>query len=295
MKVVVTGASGQIGMRVCALLAAEAHEPVGVVRTAEAAGRVRSTGAAARLAALEPQMLAEAFSGAHAVVHLAQVGRQVSGQTFEHVNVSGTRAVVAAARAASVRRVVYFSGLGVASYGLEPHCTNAYFLSKLACELELFRSGLEVAVFRPSYVLGPGGSFLDGLVRELRAGRVQRVGDGAYRLQPIGIADAAAAVLAALERPASGMPRVYDLVGPEAVRFNEWLSRLAAAVGVGRYDVSETPVAAALARARAEGTLEDLDCLLCDAVSDPRPLEALLGRVLAPLDLALRQALHSQS
>ena len=41
-----------------------------------------------------------------------------------------------------------------------------------------------------------------------------------------------------------------------------------------------TPVADAIRRMHEQ----ELDCLLCDEVGDARPLEALLGRPLAPLD-----------
>jgi len=43
---------------------------------------------------------------------------------------------------------------------------------------------------------------------------------------------------------------------------------------------------------RALDMLSDLDCLLCDEVSDPRPLEALIGRPLTPLDDALAAAVR---
>jgi nucleoside-diphosphate-sugar epimerase len=79
------------------------------------------------------------------VVHLAQIGSEKEGETFDAVNVEGTRAVAAAARAAGVPRVVYFSGLGVAHYGMAPRTTDRYFLSKLRAEAALFESGLEVA------------------------------------------------------------------------------------------------------------------------------------------------------
>ena len=38
---------------------------------------------------------------------------------------------------------------------------------------------------------------------------------------------------------------------------------------------------------------DELDCLLCDEVSDPAPLEALLGRRLLPLDEALAAAVRA--
>jgi len=296
LRIAITGASGLVGTRLCGLLAGERHEPIGVVRSEAGARRVRDAGGLPVSTALEPVGLTQAFHGAHAVVHLAQIGRQTAGSSFETVNLGGTRAVMQAAAAAGVRRLVYFSGLGVAHYGKKRHCTNAYFLSKLLCEAGLLRSGIETIVFRPSYVVGPGGEFLPGLLRDMQAGEVECVGDGEYRLQPIALRDAAAALLAALERPAGATPFVYDLVGPEALSYNHWLERLVAVAGRSAgYRVRQVPVEVALQRARERGELEELDCLLCDESSDPAPLESLLGRFLTPLDEALRQALPGLS
>jgi hypothetical protein len=38
---------------------------------------------------------------------------------------------------------------------------------------------------------------------------------------------------------------------------------------------------------------DELDCLLCDEVSDPAPLASLLGRPLTPLDEALAAAVRA--
>jgi hypothetical protein len=60
--------------------------------------------------------------------------------------------------------------------------------------------------------------------------------------------------------------------------------------------VREVPIEEADREARGggwQGMLPDeLDCLLCDEVSDARPLEALLGRFLTPLEDALRAAVR---
>jgi hypothetical protein len=61
--------------------------------------------------------------------------------------------------------------------------------------------------------------------------------------------------------------------------------------------VREVPVEEAERRAATGGYrgmgADELDCLLCDEVADPRPLEALLGRFLTPLDEALDLALRA--
>jgi hypothetical protein len=62
------------------------------------------------------------------------------------------------------------------------------------------------------------------------------------------------------------------------------------------FRVREVPVAEAERLARAGGyrgmLADELDCLLCDEVSDPTPLVALLGRPLLPLDEALAAAVR---
>jgi nucleoside-diphosphate-sugar epimerase len=136
------------------------------------------------------------------------------------------------------------------------------------------------------------------LAQQLAAGEVERVGDGRYRLQPIGVGDAAAAILAGV---ADSGPRhsVLDLVGPEAVGFGELVERVKRALprAPGATRSREISVEEAERRASAggyQGMLRDeLDCLLCDEVADPAPLRALLGRPLTTVEGALRRALEA--
>lgn len=302
LRLVLTGANGFVGRHVIAAAAAERWDVAGLVRS-DAAARVviEAGGRPIREAGLEIEGLARAFAGAHAVVHLAQIGSEKPGLTFTDVNVEGTRRVAQAARTAGVPRVVYFSGLGIAHYGLWPRCTNPYFLSKLEAEAALFASGLEVAVFRPSYIIGPGDSWAPFVLKQMAEGAVERVGDGLYRMQPIAVRDAARLVVAAATGPAE-RHRVFDLVGPEPVScqaFYERLGAVARRVGkVGEWRVREVPVAEAdRAALTAEGYRgmgkDELDCLLCDEVGDPGPLESLLGGFLTPLDDAIASAVRS--
>jgi nucleoside-diphosphate-sugar epimerase len=223
--------------------------------------------------------------------------------------VKGTRRVVTAAAAAGAARVVMFSGLGVARYGLGPRTTNPYFRSKLQAEQELFTSSLEAVVFRPSYILGAGDGFVPHLLGQARRGAVELPGDGAYRMQPVAVEDAAAAILAAAHPGAaervffSARPRhrVFDLVGPEPLAVRTFVERVGAAAqasgAAGAVTIRSVPFAEADAAAAGGGwhgmPADELDCLLCDEVADPAPLAQLLGRPLTPVDDALARALSS--
>ena len=302
MELAVTGASGFVGGHLVRAATRAGHQAVGLVRSERAAALVRDAGGRPAPLADEPDALAKSLEGCEAVVHLAQIGRERAGQSYEAVNVGLTARLVAAARRAGVKRFVMFSGLGVARYGQSRRVTSRYFLSKLTAETLAFGSGLDAVVFRPSYVVGPGDGFVPSVLRAMQAGEVERPGDGSYRMQPIAVADAAAAVLAAVVRPASAFPTVFDLVGPEAVPYATLLERLeAVARGLGRgvrLRVREVEIAEAERRARSEAGYQgmgpdELDCLLCDEVADHAPLAALVGRPLVSLDDALAAAVRA--
>jgi NADH dehydrogenase len=294
-RIAVTGANGFVGQHLLRRAVTEGWDATGIARSEAAARLVAEAGGRPALApALTSETLAGLVEGALAVVHLAQIGAERGGATYDAVNLGGTRAVIEACLLVGVPRVVYFSGLGVASYGKVRRCTNRYFLSKLTAEVELYRSGLECAIFRPSYIVGPGDGFVPMLAREIAAGEVEMPGDGAYRMQPIAVADATAAILAGVARPE---PRtaVLDLVGPEPLTCRAFVERLGAVLWAdgrgGPYRFRGIPIDEADRQAAAGGYRgmlpDELDCLLCDEVADHRPLEALLGRPLTPLDDAL--------
>ncbi len=301
-RLAVTGANGFVGRHLIAAARSAGWDVAGIVRSAAGAAEVeRAGGTPVLVPALDAGVLAPAFAGAIAVAHLAQIGAEGAG-TYESVNVEGTRRVADAAARAGVPRIAFFSGLGVAHYGMARRTTNRYFLSKLSAEAALFRSGLAVDVFRPSYVVGPGDALVRALLREMASGVVERPGDGRYRMQPVAVADAAAAILAAAsDGPAATGPahRVYDLVGPDPITYDAFVARLAGrarAHGLPvEYKVLAVPEAEADRQARSGGYRgmqpDELDCMLCDEVSDPAPLAGLLRRPLTGLDAALDAAL----
>jgi len=300
----VTGANGFVGRHLVRTASRSGFEVVGVVRSEAGVRTVAEAGGTpARSPRLEAASLESCFAGAQAVVHLAQIGREQGGETFEAVNVGGTREVVAAVGGANVRRLVFLSGLGVASYGLRRRTTNRYFLSKLAAEVAVYGGGGEALILRPSYVIGPGDGLSRWLLASMAAGEVARPGDGHYRLQPVALDDVSAAVLALLRRPSPAIEapihRAWDLVGPEALSFDAFIRRFGALARdkgrAGEFRVTEVPVPECEREARAGGFHgmgpEDLDCLLCDEIADAGPIRELLGREPIALQEAMAAAL----
>jgi 2-alkyl-3-oxoalkanoate reductase len=178
-RIVVTGATGFVGGRVTARLRARGDEVTAIVRRTD--DGLAAAGIGQHLAALTaPDELRAALEGDHgpvdAIVHAAATaGPEL--ETVRRVNRDGTRAVVEAARAAGVRRLVHVSttavydldALGdvevdedaalVTSSSWPAGEVVPYALTKAEAEAEVLEAaagGLSAQILRPPAVLGAG-------------------------------------------------------------------------------------------------------------------------------------------
>jgi uncharacterized protein YbjT (DUF2867 family) len=89
---------------------------------------------------------------------------------------------------------------------------RAYVAARAAAEAHLRASGLNATVLRPWYVLGPGHRWPYALVPFYwLAEQLPRLRDGARRLGLVTIDQMVAALVHAVEHPATGV-RVFDVL-----------------------------------------------------------------------------------
>lgn len=201
--VLVTGASGGVGVHACAALSAVGWRVRALVhRTPVSADETVDADV------LEPKTLVAAVAGTDAIVHLAGVTHARRARTYE-ANVRGTDNLLAAAAAAGVNRFVYVSTRAVGVAG------GAYSRSKREAESLVARSRLDTTIVRLPEILGVGGDEgVDRIVHQLDRGRpIPVVGRGLDQVCPIRVEDAAAAIAAAASSPAA-VGKVYTLAGP---------------------------------------------------------------------------------
>ncbi len=136
---------------------------------------------------------------------------------FGEAHVELPKRIIAACRAAGVRRLLHMSALKAA-----PGAPSEYLASKGEGEqLVMAAQGeLDVTVFRPSVIFGRGDAFLSMFARILKLSPIFPLGYGQARLQPVWVGDVAEAFVAAIKDQAT-FGQAYDLCGPRAYTLRE--------------------------------------------------------------------------
>ena len=217
MKVHVTGGSGFLGGSVLPMLRDAGHEATALARTRAAADVVSALGATPIPGDLDdPASVDAAFaiSGAEALVNLASLG-------FGHAPT-----IVAAAEEAGVVRAVFVSTTSIFT-----RLATSSKAVRVAAEETIKGSGLDWTIVRPTMIYGtPGDRNMARLLRALRRVPVLPLPGGGRGLQqPVHVDDLAAAIVRALDRPAT-VHRAYDVAGPEPLSLRTVLREAGGAV-----------------------------------------------------------------
>lgn len=224
MKIAITGANSSVGkILIDQLLAQDDIDVVAGARSASALAGLpespRLTGA--QVDYQDPESLRATLNGCDCVVHLAGILIENKHSNYATANVAATAAVMDAARAASVSRVVFVSVVNA-----DPGARNAYLRSKGAAEDLVRASGLAGGILRTPMLLGPGSAGAASLVGTAGRGQAKVLGGGHYAMQPLDIDDLCQAIIN-LSRSDDPAINSYDLVGPERIAYRDLISRTA--------------------------------------------------------------------
>jgi len=247
MRALVTGATGFVGAAVArALLNAQWQ-----VRALARSGSDRSNLNALPLEVHEgdlndPASLQPALQGCEALFHVAadyRLGARDPQQLYR-TNVEGTRAILAAARAAGVRRIVYTSSVAtvgipkdgtpgeeqtpVALENMIGHYKRSKFLAEEVARAAA-RGGASVVIVNPSTPVGPGDvkpTPTGQLVLDAAAGRMPAYVDTGLNI--VHVDDVAAGHLLAYER---GRPGERYILGGEDMTLRQILAQISTLVG----------------------------------------------------------------
>ena len=234
--ILVTGAAGKSGKAVVKALAAKGAQVRAFIRNPEHTGSLLALGAAeVSFGSFEDARgLSQAAAGVRAIYHICP---NVSGDEVVYA-----RAVAAAARTHSVKRLVYHSVLHPQIEAMPHHW------QKMRVEEMLFAAGFELTVLQPTAYMQNILGVWDGILRD---GIFKFSYPAATRLSLVDLDDVGAAAAIVLTQDGHG-GATYELAGTPALSQTEVASSLAAVLGRS-VRAEEESLAAWEARARAGG------------------------------------------
>ncbi len=239
-KICVLGGSGFVGTALVSELAARGRQVKVLTRRREHAKDLilLPTVEAVEADVHDERVLAREFRGFDAVVNLVGVlhetrksrvdNPQARRGDFHENHVELPRKIVGACAEAGISRLLHMSALGA-----DPTSRSAYQRSKGVGEALVreagrepvadpgtlggakltARRGMQVSIFRPSVIFGPGDSFLNLFARLLKLLPVVPLACPGARFQPVYVGDVAKAFADSLDDPET-FGRTYDLCGP---------------------------------------------------------------------------------
>ncbi len=240
LKVAIAGATGYIGGRLAPRLLEAGYEVRCLVRSA---GKLQGREWAAhpaleiRETSLEDRdLLAQHLEGCSAAYYLVH-SMTSAGAAYQQKDLELAHAFAEAARRASVQRIIYLGGLGETGADLSPHLA-----SRREVEAALASAGVPVTVLRAAMIIGSGSAsfeILRYLVDRLPVMVTPRW--VSTPCQPIAVQNVVQYLVAALATPAT-TGQVFDIGGPEVLRYREIMEVMAQELGLPRRWVIPVPL-----------------------------------------------------
>lgn len=230
--ILVTGATGFVGRRLVYRLTVDAGLRVRVLlRPGSDVSRLPRPLTVHTMVGdiTDADSLLAAMDGVHTVFHL--VGTETRGRhaRLNNVDVAGAKAVVEAALAARIGRIIYVSRIGAERASAFP-----VLRAKGEIEETIRNSGLAYTIFRPGVLFGEGDHFSEHIAMLARTFPFYVVpGDGETVFQPLWVDDLVTCLAMSVEN-LDLIDSVVALGGPELLTYRRLVMRVMHTIGSRR-------------------------------------------------------------
>ena len=282
LRCLVTGATGYVGGRLVPRLLDNGFEVRALARTPEKLARVpwRDRIEVVQGDLGDPESLAAAFENIDVVYYL--VHSMGFEKDFAAEERRAAQNVVAAARRAGVRRIVYLSGLHPEDADLSTHLGSRTTVGEI-----LIASGIETIVLQAGVVVGSGSASFE-MIRHL-TDRLPVMTTPKWvhnKIQPIAIRDVLHYLVAAATCPVPAS-RTWDIGGPDVLEYGDMMQIYAEVAGLRPRRILVLPVLTPRIAALWVGLVTPIpsglarplvESLHCDAVMANHDIDTIIAQ-----------------
>ena len=231
---VVFGGSGFVGRNVVRELARRGWRVRVAVRRPHLAQFLRPMGAVGQIQLKQCNIryrasVADALSGADAVINLVGILHQTGPQKFDALQTSGAATIANLAAEAGVAKFVHMSAIGA-----DAASESLYARSKGEGERAVRDAIAGATIIRPSIVFGQEDKFFNKFATMASySPALPLIGGGKTKFQPVYVDDVADAICEALTRP-EAVGATYEIGGPCIYTFRELMELMLSETGQRR-------------------------------------------------------------
>ena len=213
-KIVITGASGFIAKNLRKYLSKQNVDLISISRS-----DFKKLNCESKIISknYNEKNLLQKIKNSDVLIHLVGIGKQSVKNDYDMINTEFTKHIVNLSKKSKIKKIIYFSGLGVS-----PNTSLGYFISKYNAEKQIIDSGLDYIIFRPSYIVGKDDLFTKYLKKQIKNGEIIIPGSGSYSIQPIHVIDVVKIIFEAITEIKFNN-KIIDLVGPNYVTFEKYV------------------------------------------------------------------------
>ena len=231
--ILVTGGTGFVGSHLIRRLHAEGQDVRVLLRPSEQSPALpKGVPVDVAISSLHDERgMRAALVGVKAIYHLVGVNWLENRLDWFETEVEGTRELLAVAKDAGVRRIIFLSHL-------DADRASAFSLlkAKAIVEEDIRASGLDYTIIRSSLAYGPRDNFTVPITKLLRLAPwvFPFPGDGNSLTQPIWIEDLVSCLAWSLDNEGL-LNQLIEIGGPEHLTIRDILTQISAATGKRRY------------------------------------------------------------
>jgi len=213
----ITGVNGFIGSHIAERLKNDGHEVIGLVRKTSDLSLIKHMDLQLHYGDVaQKDSLLKGLAGADIVIHVAGFASDWGSlETFEKINVTGTKNIAYAAAEQNVKRLVHISTVALLGFPNKrnvdetaplPKTIFPYNESKKDAEIWLFefdkKTDMEITAVRPGNVFGPRDhTFIDKYLEAIESGKAAYIDGGRHWTCPVYIENLVDAVVSACFTP----------------------------------------------------------------------------------------------